>query len=247
MRCLLPRELGPASRIWLLVQTTIQNLVICNFSEKLGLKSSTLHKALVWATSLRPPEPLWLLSEPRPAGQTRLLGCVRNQTSVFAEGIVSQEASLHGPLWSPTCCYFEPTNSHQDALWEMLFLSAVVLTYHFSLAGSTPSLLLFPDLISVSSPPLISLSLSLVHLLFFFYLPHAIVFLSFLRLLLAPSHSSSSPKHLHCNTLTQTPRGGVQLVHYVSWVFVRLMENTQNALAFHHSTGKRNSVHILPS
>lgn len=70
------------------------------------------------------PELLWLLSEPWPAGQIQLLGCVRNQTSVFAEGSVSQEASLHGPLWSLMCCCSEPTHSHWDALWEMFSLSA---------------------------------------------------------------------------------------------------------------------------
>lgn len=98
----------------------------------------------VWCEQPSSPEPLWLLSEPWPAGQTQLLGCVRNQTSVFAGGIESQKASLHGSPWSLTCSYFEPTNSHQDALWEMLFLSAVLLTCHFSLAGSTPSLPPFP-------------------------------------------------------------------------------------------------------
>lgn len=109
------------------------------------------------------PEPLWLLSEPWPAGQTQLLGCVRNQTSVFAGGIESQKASLHGLPWSLTCSYFEPTNSHQDALWEMLFLSAVLLTCHFSLAGSTPSLPWF-NFCLLSS---LDLFLSLVLLLFF--------------------------------------------------------------------------------
>lgn len=197
------------------------------------------------------PEPLWLLSEPWPAGQTQLLGCVRNQTSVFAGGIESQKASLHGSPWSLTCSYFEPTNSHQDALWDVISLCCAAYMPFLSCWLNPLSPSLSPDLISVSSPLLISFSLWFSCSFFFFttfiLLSFSLYF--FLPLFLPTSHSSNSPKHLHCNTLrvSQTPRGGVQLVHYVSWVFVRLMENTQNALAFHHSTGKRNSVHILPS
>lgn len=46
---------------------------------------------------------------------------------------------------------------------------------------------------------------------------------------LPQSHSFNSQEHLHCNTfaVSHTPRKGVQLVHYVSWVFLSLMENTQ--------------------
>lgn len=63
------------------------------------------------------------------------------------------------------------------------------------------------------------------------------------------SSLTSSPEHLHCNTLTisHTPRGGVQLVHYVSGVFLRLMENTQNASAFHHSSAKRETRSVRES
>ena len=192
------------------------------------------------------PEPPRLLSEPWPAGQIQLLGCVRHQTSVFAKGICSQETSLRGPLWSLMCCWSEPTHSHWDALWEMFSLSHV----------PSPSLHLNPLFLPLplspsSSPSLISLSLSLCASLALFT---ASTLLSFLPLWLfapllslssnPPSHFSNPPEHLHCNTLSvsHTPRGGVQLVHYVSWVFLRLMENTQNASAFHHSTGKRETL-----
>lgn len=108
-----------------------------------------------------------------------------------------------------------------------------------------PSPASFSHFISISFLSSLDLSLSLslplstTHTLLSFSL--SMTFLSStLSFFLPPSHPSDSPEHLHCNTLTvsHTPRGGVQLVHYVSWVFLRLMENTQNASAVHHSTGK---------
>lgn len=59
-----------------------------------------------------------------------------------------------------------------------------------------------------------------------------------------PPRSSDSTEHLHCSTLSvsDTLRGGVPLLHYVSWVFLRLMENTQNAQAPSFLWWKRNSL-----
>lgn len=158
---------------------------------------------------------------------------VRNQTSVFTEGIGSQEASLHGPLWSLMYCWSEPTHSEM----RPLSLSSCFLTSHclnpLPLPPSSTSFLSFLSLPLLLHSPLSPSCLSL-SMTFFSSSSSAFSFFP------PQSHSFNSQEHLHCNTLafSHALRGGVQLVHYVSRVFLTLMENTQNALAFHHSTGK---------
>lgn len=140
------------------------------------------------------------------------------------------------------CCCSEPTHSHPDALWELFSLSAA-FSCTISLSLLQPLPCLPPPSPFISTHFLSSLYPSLPLLLFLPLSHISLRLFSPLPFFLPVFHSSNSPEHLHCNPLTisHTPRGGVQLVHYVSWAFLRLMENTQNALAFHHSTSKRNS------
>lgn len=67
---------------------------------------------------------------------------VRNQTSVFTEGIGSQEASLHGPLWSLMYCWSEPTHSEMRSLSHVSLpqpLLCLFLPHHFYLSSHCPS------------------------------------------------------------------------------------------------------------
>lgn len=135
----------------------------------------------------------------------------------FTEGILFLEAFLRTPLRSLMDWWLDPAHSHRDALRVRFSLAQALCS--FLARPRSPALQSTFNSSSVSDCSAPS-----------FFLPN--------------SYSSNSPEHLHCNTLTvsHTPEGHVQLVHYVSWVVLRLMENTRNALVFHHfPRGKRNS------
>lgn len=121
-----------------------------------------------------------------------------------------------------------PASDHVPQ-WSLMHMQRCLLTSQWP---PTPLLCLLLPLL----PPLASFT-TLTLLSFshdFFSLPP-------LRLSFLPASISflqlSRTRTLQYTAASRALQGGVQLVHYVSRGFLTLMENTQNALAFHHSTG----------
>lgn len=232
---------------------TRDRFVICTFSE--DNSSSVLCRALVCERAGPSPEPLWLLSEPWPLGALAKCDCwVMLESNVSFRGKASPAKKLHSTLPRGVWCAAALNRcTHTEMLSVSCFLSNIVFLSHcplslcFSLFFSLFTISFFSLCLSRSLCCCLSLPLAFPYFLIpCLFTTQPLSLFLWLSLSLPPSlfSPSLSPAHLHCDTLaaSHTPGEGVQLVHYVSRVFLRVMENTQDALAFHHSTGKRETL-----